>query len=193
MSKVGRKAAANWGELKTEYISDNTVTYEGLAKKYGVSSRSVKRHAVEDNWKTARKDIVQQVTNNVTKRAIDNMEEVNERHTKAYRNMQAFALTNLNLLYDAVRDEIAKAKKENRKVNTRDVYSSQMAKFLAETLRIAMDGERITLGLPTVVTKGEHDVNLKNEFADKPLDELEKLFKAVDEPNENNTAASRKS
>lgn len=183
-SKVGRKAAANWGQLKTEYISDNTVTYELLAKKYGVSSRSVKRHAMEDDWQGARKNIVQQVTNSVTKRAIDNMDEVNERHTKAYKNLQAFALTNLNILYDHIKTEVDAAKNKGIKVNPRDVYSSQMAKFLAETLRIAMDGERITLGLPTVVTKGEQDVNLKSEFADQPLEELEKLFKAVDASNE---------
>lgn len=192
-SKIGRKAAANWGQLKTEYISDNTVTYEYLAQKYGVSSRSVKRHAVEDSWKAARKDIVQQVTNSVTRHAIDNLEEVNARHTKAYKNLQAFALTNLNILYDHIKTTQETAKAQGKKLNPRDVYNSQQAKFLAETLRVAMDGERITLGLPTVVTKGEQDVNLSSEFANKDINELEKLFKAVNEPNETDAGTGTES
>jgi hypothetical protein len=179
-SKIGRKAAAPWGTLKQEYISDNTVTFSALSKKYKVSMRTVARHAIKEDWKGARKDIVQQVTNSVTKKAIDNFEEVNERHTKAYKNLQAFALTNLNILYDHIRTEVEKSKVEGRKLNPKDVYNSQQAKFLAETLRVAMDGERITLGLPTVVTKGEQDVKVKNEFSDKSLEEVERIYQAID-------------
>jgi hypothetical protein len=43
-----------------------------------------------------------------------------------------------------------------------------------------MDGERITLGLPTVVTKGEQDVKVKNEFSDKSLEEVERIYQAID-------------
>lgn len=190
---MARPSAADWTMLKQEYIGNNTVTYEALAKKHGVSSRTIKRHAVEEGWQAARNNISQQVTNNVTKRAIDNLEEVNARHTKAYKNLQAFALTNLNILYDDIKYQQQMAKQNGAKLDPKKIYSSQMAKFLAETLRIAMDGERITLGLPTVVTKGEQDVNLSSEFANKDINELEKLFKAVNEPNETNAGTSTKS
>lgn len=190
---MARTAAADWTMLKQEYIGNNTVTYQALAKKHGVSERTIKRHAVQEGWQAARNNIAQQVTNNVTKRAIENLEEVNERHTKAYKNLQAFALTNLNILYDHIKTQQQQAKEKNVKLNPRDVYNSQQAKFLAETLRVAMDGERITLGLPTVVTKGEQDVNLTSEFANKDLNELEKLYRAADEPAAIDAGTSKES
>lgn len=181
---MARKAATNWIAVKQDFISDSTATYTSMARKYNVSARSVMRWAVKEGWVATRKDIGDKVTQKVSAKAISDMDEVNDRHTKAYKNLQAFALTNLNILYDHIRSEVDSAKQANKKLNPRDIYSSQMAKFLAETLRIAMDGERITRGLPTVVTKGEQDVKLSSEFADRPLEDLERLFKVVDGPDD---------
>lgn len=193
MATSRSKNNPNWLEVKKEYITDPAVTYQALADKHKVGVRTVKRWALKDGWQAARAEVAREVSESVTKKAVDEMSEVNERHTKAYRNLQAFALTNLNILMDYIRTEIATAQQNGKKITPREIYNSQQAKFLAETLRISMDGERITLGLPTVVTKGEQDVRLTSEFEDRPVEELEKLFKAVDASDETNTAASTKS
>lgn len=190
---MGKKARINWLEMKQRFIADRSVTYKSIADEYGVTGRTVERHAEKEGWMDGRKTVEDQVTEKIAEKVAGDIDEVNERHTKTYKNLQMFALTNLNILYAHIKHEQEQARAQGRRLAPKDIYSSQMAKFLAETLRIAMDGERITLGLPTIVTKGEQDVNLKSEFADRELEELEKLYKAVDTPNETNTTTDKQS
>lgn len=181
----------DWLSVKNEFVSNSTTTYASVAEKYGTTVRSVMRHAHKEGWMGMRKEVEERAAVAIVEKAVEQIEEVNGRHVKAYKNLQAFALTQLNILYEYTKDAMRKAKVEGRTLTPRDLYNSQQLKFLAETLRIGMDGERVARGIPTVVTKGEQDINVKSEFAEQPVEELERLYKTIDAPHETDTGTNK--
>ena len=48
MSKI------NWSQALVDYLTDETVSYNSLATKYGVSKRAIVNHAKQDNWQDLR-------------------------------------------------------------------------------------------------------------------------------------------
>lgn len=44
----------NWSQALVDYLTDETVTYDSIALKYGVSKRAVVTHAKQDKWQELR-------------------------------------------------------------------------------------------------------------------------------------------
>lgn len=52
---MARKASIAWAKIKQEYISTD-ISYKELAKKYGVSLRSIAGKASDEDWQTAKQN-----------------------------------------------------------------------------------------------------------------------------------------
>lgn len=51
----------NWNKIKTEYITDESSTYRGLAKKYGVGLSTITRRAKAEDWQGQRTQVEHKV------------------------------------------------------------------------------------------------------------------------------------
>ena len=51
----------NWNKIKTEYITDESSTYRGLAKKYGIGLSTVTRRAKAEDWQGQRAQVEHKV------------------------------------------------------------------------------------------------------------------------------------
>jgi hypothetical protein len=47
----------DWNELRDEYITDETASYRGLAKKYGVGLKALSGRAKAEGWVALRKQL----------------------------------------------------------------------------------------------------------------------------------------
>ena len=62
---------AQWEEMKYEWARDNTLTFDILSKKYGVASNSIKVKSCIENWRKQKKEIENDIAENIRKRVID--------------------------------------------------------------------------------------------------------------------------
>lgn len=153
------KTKIDWNVARIEYVSDPLLTYQDIADKYGVSLKAVKKVGSRDLWKQKRKKVSERTDDKLIEKAADKLVEVNARHTNTYKNMQALGLLELNIALDNINSiqEEAKANGGKIDIDNKKILSQQRLKFLFEGLKIAMDGERITLGLPTSVSVNKND------------------------------------
>ena len=86
MSKI------NWTKALTDYASDEEQSYEAIAKKYGVSKRSVVKRAVKDNWQLVRRDTTLKVHRELPAIVSQSAVEIQARHIYFARMLQAKAL-----------------------------------------------------------------------------------------------------
>lgn len=143
MSKI------DWNLAKKDYVSDPRVTIQDISEKYGVSRKVVGEHSVKEGWTAARQSVVKKADEKTIANLSEDLAKVNERHTLNFKNVQSIALA---LLQDYA-DEITEARKLGKRAIMVDV---RQLKALQDTLRSSVEGERITLGLATSVTKNEH-------------------------------------
>jgi len=82
-------------------------SYQAMADKYGVSKRSVTRHAATAEWAARLQKIEEESRVKTDKRAAQTLDDMNERHLRIAKSLQAKALSALkNLPLDTTRDVI---------------------------------------------------------------------------------------
>lgn len=170
---MARPPKIDWVAARGDYIADPTLTYYDIAEKYNISVKAVKNNGAKDDWKSARQAVIVRANEKVTEIAATQLAEVNTRHTNTYKNMQALGLAQLNIALRSIQRAQREAEQTGTEVGIKDdrILGQQRLKFLFDGLKIAMDGERITLGLPTTVSVS------KNELVAK---DGEALFEQVD-------------
>lgn len=143
-----RATKIDWSEPLQDYLSDATVTLAELAKKYKVSTRVVEEHAAKEGWGGLRTRLGEQATNLMLKRLATKKASANDRH-----------LSNYTVLTQKVMLSIDKISADS---DPGDIVS------LAKALKVAQDGERVVLGLPTSVNTitGKDGDNVWSGFAD---------------------------
>lgn len=139
----------NWTKARKDYISDPTLSYMDIAKKYGVAKKTVEQHATKGRWVATRQSLADKSSAIVEQKIVDDLSVINTRHTETYRNLQVLLLTNLNILIDDIKNKQEFAKLNGSRLTARDTYSPTQLNFLGSALRSAIEGERIALGLPT--------------------------------------------
>ena len=87
----------NWNKIKTEYITDESSTYRGLAHKYGVALNTLARRAKAEDWQGQRVQIKNKV---VTK----NIEAIADEQVERARRLKTVADKLLNKIEAAVDD-----------------------------------------------------------------------------------------
>lgn len=130
-------AKIDWAEAQKDYLTDATMSYKDIAEKYGVSSTSVENHARGQGWVELRNKLGEMSTNKILKKLANERSKANLRHTKSYRKVQEIAEEMLRKLSLDLAD--------GADVDTGDL------KNLSHSLRTAIEGERIALGLPNNV------------------------------------------
>ena len=85
----------SWTQVFQDYLIDETSSYEKLSKKYGVSKRSIVRHAVKDKWQIKKTQILQISIQNVTENSPEYLTEVKRNHIEFAHRLQDKALEEL--------------------------------------------------------------------------------------------------
>jgi hypothetical protein len=170
---MGMQTKIDWQKARKDYVSDTSLTYQDIADRYNCSLKAVKKVGSRDSWREGREAIIQRANEKVQENVADQLAEVNERHTNTYKNMQALGLSQLNIALTEVRRLQKEADDQGvpLSINKDGIIGQQRLKFLGDFLKVAMDGERITLGLPTSVSVS------KTELAGKDGDAL---FEQID-------------
>lgn len=138
----------DWTAALQDYLTDGFCTYKDIAEKYKVSVTAVEKHASAAGWVDLRSRLGEQATNLIIKKLATKKAQANDRH-----------LSNYTVLTQKVMLAIDKLSAES---DTGDIVA------LAKALKVAQDGERVVLGLPTHVNAitGKDGDNVWNGFAD---------------------------
>jgi len=152
MAKPTRATNVDWKQVRKEYISDSTVSLATLAKKYGVSERRIETMSSREEWGKHRARIGEKAMIKWEDKLIEEKAQAPMRHLQHFRNLQALAskaimeMDKRNILTDRQGNAITF---DGQPVMAAiDPFS--LAK-LASAMKTAIDGERVTLGLPTSV------------------------------------------
>jgi hypothetical protein len=115
-------------------------SYEAVAKKYGVSKRSVVKRATREGWQRRVAEIEAQAQEKATARAVETLEEVKTRHLKTFKAVQLKALESLKALRFETAMDVVKA------------------------MDIAARQERLALGEPSERTALSIEDTIKREY-----------------------------
>lgn len=128
-------AKIDWFQVRKDYIQDASVSYNDLALKYGVSQRAVQERGTSEGWPELRKSLAEKAFMQFQSNLLGQKSKAQERHLLNWQNLQALANRRIQ--------EVAEAKKT--------MVDAKELKDLAATMKMAIDGERVVLGLPTTV------------------------------------------
>ncbi len=151
VKKPGRKPKTqatkiDWTEAQKFYLLDATVTQEQVAKKFGVSRKAVQLASERMGWQELRNKLSETSTNMMLKALAKKKVAANDRHVSNYKTLE-----------DKIMLAVAKLSDESDP-------GEMLA--LAKALKTASDGERVALGLPTMV----------NSIADKDGNDFATAF-----------------
>lgn len=156
-SKAGPKKV-DWYEARKVYLSDNTISYSDIAKKFGVSKKAVTDIASKESWPSLRQDLSEKAFNEFTQKLLDTKSEAQARHLQHFQNLQGLAnrsimeMAETNFFRDkrgnlvTIKDKDGKERPIPRPINPFELEK------LAKALKDAINGERVVLGLPTSVS-----------------------------------------
>ena len=83
---------ANWHKALTDYISDESLSYDDISKKYNVSIDAVKRIAVKEEWVKLRSETKQKIIQKLPEKTGDKIAEVNARHANFAKILQGISI-----------------------------------------------------------------------------------------------------
>lgn len=176
-SSKGGPRGIDWYQLRKEYLSDNTVTYADLAKKYKVSKTTIGNRAIKEKWTELRQDLNESAYNEFKQNLLDEKSNAQSRHLQHWRNLQALANNSIQDMADRLyyTDKAGNLiLDKNDKPIPRPINTFELEK-LAKSLKIAIDGERVVLGIPTSVSA------LSDPEGDSVWSGLADLIKGADE------------
>ena len=128
-----RTTKVDWQEVQKEYITDSTASYAHLAEQYGVARKTLQERATREQWPKLRQDLADKAYARFTEKLIDDKSQAQSRHLTQYKNLQVLAGKALSSM------------------NEGDIVVADLEK-IARTLKLAIDGERVVLGMPTTVS-----------------------------------------
>lgn len=150
---VARKTKVDWFVVRKEYLTDSTTSYRELAKKYGVSSTTLEKRAKSEGWAELRQELGEKAYSDFTQKLLDTKSEAQSRHLQHWQNLQALA--NKSIVDIAERSYFTDKRGNlvllDGKPVPRPINTFELEK-LAKALKIAIDGERVVLGIPTSVS-----------------------------------------
>lgn len=141
------------------YFADNTRSYADVAKEFGVAKQTIENIAKvtiksgpdKGTWKTwaeHRQDLVEEAQKLRDAEYRKSIPVRNEEHLKQYRNLQIATSNKITAL--ALQGEWLVNPKTGAKVKVQEFDARQLAD-VAKALKLAIDGERVILGLATSV------------------------------------------
>lgn len=145
----------NWTFAQKDFLSDPTLRYKDIADKYGVSVTAVKQRGANEGWHGLRLELSKKTIQQVETKLIDRNSEINERHATVFRNLQQLASTKLTIAYRQIERLIKEKGIDNISIYDNKMISQRDLKDLVDAYTGAINGERITVGLPTAIARKE--------------------------------------
>jgi len=136
---MGRKSSVNWVQAKELYLKDSRYSYFEIAEIFGVSKASIQKRGTREKWPEQRKAYLSAtLSKKLSMLSIDvDIAEVNTRHIKDFRMMQAMA----SRIFIKAWEEYNEGKLKK---------AALTLKRASDTMIIGIKGERKVLGLPSV-------------------------------------------
>jgi|JI10StandDraft_1071094.scaffolds.fasta_scaffold54536_7 hypothetical protein len=137
---MGRKSSVNWVQAKELYLKDSRYSYFEIAEIFGVSKASIQKRGTKEKWPEQRKAYSNAtLSKKLSMLSIDvDIAEVNTRHIKDFRMMQAMA----SRIFIKAWEEYNEGKLKK---------AALTLKRASDTMIIGIKGERKVLGLPSVL------------------------------------------
>jgi hypothetical protein len=148
---MARPKKIDWAAAQKDYIQDTTLTYADISKKYGVSRTVVGQRALAEGWKKTRKGITKKTIQAVEGEIIDRNNHINEMHINLANGMASLASKHLSIAHRTIDRAEKERGKDNVSLNDKDIISQQRIKALFESIAIAVNIQRVAVGLPTSI------------------------------------------
>lgn len=179
MAQTGPKNV-DWDKARRDYISDNTMTYVKIAKKYGVVKKSVEQIASKQKWVETRRELGEKAEAEFRNKLLEQKSKIQDEHLTAYQNLRAvsnkiiYAMATAS--YEKYKGQLLLDADGKPIPIIPDAFQLEKA---ARALKIATEGERLAIGLPSNVsglTDGKGDALIPGfaesvAEADKVLEE----------------------
>lgn len=191
---TGPKGIA-WDQVLRDYITvDDKGRYpslQDLATKYGVSISTIGERASSENWTAKRNETIMKAEEIAATKKADEIIDANSRHLTKWRRIQNLANRILNTFEDRLNkfdtaqkkiDELQAGTvadpeklqiKELKKIRRPGLNDLTM---ITTTLKTAIEGERIVLGLPIIVSKSDVFSDQKVVLPPETVAEIDRLF-----------------
>lgn len=175
----------DWVQAQKDYLDDPKLSLKDIAIKYGVAENTVQEHSSREKWVASREVTQQNTLIQAGEIIVSRNSQINEKHNKQYTDMQILAINMVRIASNTIQRKAKEKGIENLTVYEKDMISPKALKDLYESLKIAMDGERVTVGLPTSVERKEFTGKDGNDLFAKlePTEfyaHLERAFTSLD-------------
>jgi hypothetical protein len=145
----------DWSAAKQDYLADPTMSFQKIADKYGVVKKTVEQHAIPEKWAEARRELGVKAQELWEQKLPEMQAEARSRHLMHSKNLQAIAAKLTMYIADGnyYRDKegnLILNPKTGKPIETPPNAAELRA--LSQTMKIALDLERVSLAMPTTVT-----------------------------------------
>lgn len=162
-----------------------------LAKKYGLSESTVKERSATENWVAKRTENILEADRLALEKKANEIADANSRHLTKWRRIQNLANRILNTFEDRLNkfdkaqkdldDLLAGTVTEEMKPNIVELKKIRRPALndlsqITTTLKTAIEGERIVLGLPIIVSKSDVLTTDKINLPPETVAEIDRLF-----------------
>lgn len=171
---------ADWLAAKSMYVENHTLSYADIARIFGVSHRQVKRHGVAEEWTQCRHSVTVSAENKIYERVADDRVAINDKHLVMYRNAQALINQYIKIIHENLKTVQVKAEAEGREVSIKELYHSQELYHLVQAMKVAIEGERTAVGLPTKVIAVRGTESEQSTPAFMPVD-VNRLYELMEQ------------
>ena len=157
--KRAQKTKIDWNKARKWYMSDSRRSYEDVAKKFGVAKRTVEHHAKTDGdatWADARQELGMNVAAQHDEDLARDKAARSDVHLTYYRELQDLSMRRARDISNGVVALDQSGRVITREVDGKTVPLIVMPEALeiqrvTKAVKLAIDGERIILGMPTSV------------------------------------------
>jgi hypothetical protein len=139
----------DWLEAKSIYVADRKITYRDIAKKYKVSLKQVKKYGSREGWREGRQEVSNLADSKVKESLADQAVSATKRQIAQYQQAQELAMAYVEVMQAKVIERLDNAEREERVVSFKELPNPALILAVCKSLTVAVNGERICLGLPT--------------------------------------------
>lgn len=160
-------SSIDWSAIKTAYITNPKATVRSLAAQFKVSNSAVSAHCKKEEWAKGRQEWVKKHDSNVLETAGEEREAVIKTLTEKHSNLLGKLSDRLSKAVDSL---------------SSDEWEAKNLEALAKASKLVIEGERLTIGLPSDV-KGLSDP--RGDKLNVTIESLHEKAKAVLNANNN--------
>lgn len=184
-----QQTKVDWLVVRKWYLEHGDADYPEVAKEFGISLNTVKSRGAQEGWLELRRRATAKAETKIFNSVVDNLSKLNNEHAERFRLVQAYTQRRLVLAMAKMQQAENQAQEtiyvealgtSVPLIDDRKLISPQQINFLTSALKESIFGERIAKGLPTSVSKSENDINVSNPYANYTVEQLEKVYEAID-------------